>query len=178
MSSHLRVSIWGLVTQLDLHTGHLPMHASGHACNSFTHQWLGTHSSWPLKSWLRDSQGYSCDSSLPLVGVLCPMRTPRSSQSSSPHAQIFVVELWGRRFLLLIGFSTCLTACVVLTIALALQVRSTVLILHLGNPREGGVTSRKERGEILSGLFKPRMRPCWSSLSLTCVPHLSVVHGL
>ncbi|XP_052034189.1 solute carrier family 2, facilitated glucose transporter member 5 isoform X3 [Apodemus sylvaticus] len=34
---------------------------------------------------------------------------------------IFVVELWGRRFLLLIGFSTCLTACIVLTVALALQ---------------------------------------------------------
>ncbi|XP_036034770.1 solute carrier family 2, facilitated glucose transporter member 5 isoform X2 [Onychomys torridus] len=34
---------------------------------------------------------------------------------------IFVVELWGRRLLLLLGFSTCLTACVVLTAALALQ---------------------------------------------------------
>lgn len=34
---------------------------------------------------------------------------------------IFVVELWGRRFLLLIGFSTCLIACIVLTAALALQ---------------------------------------------------------
>ncbi|KAL6081975.1 hypothetical protein STEG23_002229, partial [Scotinomys teguina] len=34
---------------------------------------------------------------------------------------IFVVELWGRRILLLLGFSTCLTACIVLTVALALQ---------------------------------------------------------
>lgn len=34
---------------------------------------------------------------------------------------VFVVELWGRRNLLLIGFSTCLTACIVLTVALALQ---------------------------------------------------------
>ncbi|XP_059111406.1 solute carrier family 2, facilitated glucose transporter member 5 [Peromyscus eremicus] len=34
---------------------------------------------------------------------------------------IFVVELWGRRLLLLLGFSTCLTACIVLTVALALQ---------------------------------------------------------
>ncbi|EDL14884.1 solute carrier family 2 (facilitated glucose transporter), member 5, isoform CRA_b [Mus musculus] len=34
---------------------------------------------------------------------------------------IFVVELWGRRFLLLVGFSTCLIACLVLTAALALQ---------------------------------------------------------
>ncbi|XP_004639780.1 solute carrier family 2, facilitated glucose transporter member 5 isoform X1 [Octodon degus] len=34
---------------------------------------------------------------------------------------VFVVELWGRRLLLLLGFSTCLSACVVLTVALALQ---------------------------------------------------------
>lgn len=34
---------------------------------------------------------------------------------------VFVVELWGRRLLLLLGFSTCLTACIVLTVALALQ---------------------------------------------------------
>ncbi|EHB16655.1 Solute carrier family 2, facilitated glucose transporter member 5 [Heterocephalus glaber] len=34
---------------------------------------------------------------------------------------VFVVELWGRRLLLLLGFSTCLLACVVLTVALALQ---------------------------------------------------------
>lgn len=34
---------------------------------------------------------------------------------------VFVVELWGRRLLLLLGFSTCLAACVVLTVALALQ---------------------------------------------------------
>ncbi|KAM5248729.1 solute carrier family 2, facilitated glucose transporter member 5-like [Ctenodactylus gundi] len=34
---------------------------------------------------------------------------------------VFVVELWGRRLLLLLGFSTCLVACVVLTVALALQ---------------------------------------------------------
>ena len=37
--------------------------------------------------------------------------------------QIFVVELMGRRFLLLLGFSVCFTACCVLTGALALQVR-------------------------------------------------------
>uniref|UniRef100_A0A3Q1MSX8 Solute carrier family 2, facilitated glucose transporter member 5 n=1 Tax=Bos taurus TaxID=9913 RepID=A0A3Q1MSX8_BOVIN len=36
---------------------------------------------------------------------------------------IFVVELMGRRFLLLLGFSVCFTACCVLTGALALQVR-------------------------------------------------------
>ncbi|XP_012892718.1 PREDICTED: solute carrier family 2, facilitated glucose transporter member 5-like [Dipodomys ordii] len=35
---------------------------------------------------------------------------------------VFVVELWGRRLLLLLGFSTCFSACVVLTIALVLQV--------------------------------------------------------
>ncbi|KAM6174146.1 solute carrier family 2, facilitated glucose transporter member 5 [Erethizon dorsatum] len=34
---------------------------------------------------------------------------------------VFVVEIWGRRLLLLLGFSTCLLACVVLTVALALQ---------------------------------------------------------
>ncbi|KAM4873365.1 solute carrier family 2, facilitated glucose transporter member 5-like isoform 3-T3 [Thomomys bottae] len=34
---------------------------------------------------------------------------------------VFVVELWGRRLLLLLGFSICLSACVVITIALALQ---------------------------------------------------------
>lgn len=34
---------------------------------------------------------------------------------------VFVVELLGRRLLLLLGFSTCLSACVVLTVALALQ---------------------------------------------------------
>ncbi|XP_028714297.1 solute carrier family 2, facilitated glucose transporter member 5 [Peromyscus leucopus] len=34
---------------------------------------------------------------------------------------VFVVELWGRRLLLLLGFATCLTACIVLTVALALQ---------------------------------------------------------
>ncbi|XP_042551691.1 solute carrier family 2, facilitated glucose transporter member 5-like [Dipodomys spectabilis] len=34
---------------------------------------------------------------------------------------VFVVELWGRRRLLLLGFSTCFSACVVLTIALVLQ---------------------------------------------------------
>lgn len=34
---------------------------------------------------------------------------------------IFVVELLGRRFLLLLGFSICFTACCVLTAALALQ---------------------------------------------------------
>uniref|UniRef100_A0A8C0SJH1 Solute carrier family 2, facilitated glucose transporter member 5 n=1 Tax=Canis lupus familiaris TaxID=9615 RepID=A0A8C0SJH1_CANLF len=33
----------------------------------------------------------------------------------------FVVELLGRRFLLLLGFSVCFTACCVLTVALALQ---------------------------------------------------------
>ena len=37
--------------------------------------------------------------------------------------QIFVVELMGRRFLLLLGFSVCFTACCVLTGALAMQVR-------------------------------------------------------
>uniref|UniRef100_A0A452F6E3 Solute carrier family 2, facilitated glucose transporter member 5 n=1 Tax=Capra hircus TaxID=9925 RepID=A0A452F6E3_CAPHI len=36
---------------------------------------------------------------------------------------IFVVELMGRRFLLLLGFSVCFTACCVLTGALAMQVR-------------------------------------------------------
>uniref|UniRef100_A0A8C6RQQ7 Solute carrier family 2, facilitated glucose transporter member 5 n=3 Tax=Nannospalax galili TaxID=1026970 RepID=A0A8C6RQQ7_NANGA len=34
---------------------------------------------------------------------------------------VFVVELWGRRLLLLLGFSTCIIACGVLTVALALQ---------------------------------------------------------
>ncbi|XP_005404101.1 PREDICTED: solute carrier family 2, facilitated glucose transporter member 5 [Chinchilla lanigera] len=34
---------------------------------------------------------------------------------------VFVVELLGRRLLLLLGFSSCLLACVVLTVALALQ---------------------------------------------------------
>ncbi|XP_060481087.1 solute carrier family 2, facilitated glucose transporter member 5-like isoform X2 [Panthera onca] len=34
---------------------------------------------------------------------------------------VFVVELLGRRFLLLLGFSVCFTACCVLTVALALQ---------------------------------------------------------
>uniref|UniRef100_A0A8C0XLU2 Solute carrier family 2, facilitated glucose transporter member 5 n=1 Tax=Castor canadensis TaxID=51338 RepID=A0A8C0XLU2_CASCN len=34
---------------------------------------------------------------------------------------VFVVEFWGRRLLLILGFSTCLTACIVLTVALALQ---------------------------------------------------------
>ncbi|XP_021504230.1 solute carrier family 2, facilitated glucose transporter member 5 isoform X1 [Meriones unguiculatus] len=34
---------------------------------------------------------------------------------------IFVVECWGRRLLLLLGFSTCLISCIVLTAALALQ---------------------------------------------------------
>ena len=37
--------------------------------------------------------------------------------------QIFIVELIGRRFLLLLGFSVCFTACSVLTGALVLQVR-------------------------------------------------------
>ncbi|XP_060251922.1 solute carrier family 2, facilitated glucose transporter member 5 isoform X2 [Ovis aries] len=37
---------------------------------------------------------------------------------------IFVVELMGRRFLLLLGFSVCFTACCVLTGALAMQVPS------------------------------------------------------
>ena len=40
-----------------------------------------------------------------------------------PPLQVFVVELLGRRFLLLLGFSLCFTACCVLTAALALQVR-------------------------------------------------------
>lgn len=35
-----------------------------------------------------------------------------------------MVELLGRRLLLLLGFSICLTACCVLTVALALQVRT------------------------------------------------------
>lgn len=43
--------------------------------------------------------------------------------SLAPSLQIFVVELLGRRFLLLLGFSICFTACCVLTAALALQVR-------------------------------------------------------
>ncbi|KAG3282070.1 solute carrier family 2, facilitated glucose transporter member 5 isoform X1 [Ictidomys tridecemlineatus] len=34
---------------------------------------------------------------------------------------VLVVELWGRRRLLLLGFSTCFMACAVLTVALALQ---------------------------------------------------------
>ncbi|XP_048206143.1 solute carrier family 2, facilitated glucose transporter member 5 [Perognathus longimembris pacificus] len=34
---------------------------------------------------------------------------------------VFVVELWGRRLLLLLGFSICLVSCGVLTISLALQ---------------------------------------------------------
>ncbi|XP_003471269.3 solute carrier family 2, facilitated glucose transporter member 5 [Cavia porcellus] len=34
---------------------------------------------------------------------------------------VFVVEFWGRRRLLLLGFSTCFLACVVLTVALVLQ---------------------------------------------------------
>ncbi|XP_027803532.2 solute carrier family 2, facilitated glucose transporter member 5-like isoform X2 [Marmota flaviventris] len=34
---------------------------------------------------------------------------------------VFVVELWGRRRLLLLGFFTCFMACAVLTVALALQ---------------------------------------------------------
>lgn len=34
---------------------------------------------------------------------------------------VLVVELWGRRLLLLLGFSTCFLACAVLTAALALQ---------------------------------------------------------
>lgn len=40
-----------------------------------------------------------------------------------PPRQVFVVELLGRRCLLLFGFSICFTACCVLTVALALQVR-------------------------------------------------------
>lgn len=48
--------------------------------------------------------------------------------SSLPHLQVFVVELWGRRLLLLLGFSTCLTACIVVTVALVLQVRSAAII--------------------------------------------------
>uniref|UniRef100_A0A8D2CMC3 Solute carrier family 2, facilitated glucose transporter member 5 n=1 Tax=Sciurus vulgaris TaxID=55149 RepID=A0A8D2CMC3_SCIVU len=34
---------------------------------------------------------------------------------------VLVVELWGRKLLLLLGFSTCVLACTVLTVALALQ---------------------------------------------------------
>ncbi|KAG8569091.1 hypothetical protein GDO81_014259 [Engystomops pustulosus] len=36
-------------------------------------------------------------------------------------AAIFIVDSWGRRLLLLLGFGTCCTACVVLTIALVYQ---------------------------------------------------------
>lgn len=46
--------------------------------------------------------------------------------SCLPHLQIFVVEFWGRRALLLLGFSTCTISCVVLTVALALQVRNAL----------------------------------------------------
>uniref|UniRef100_A0A8C9QGK2 Solute carrier family 2, facilitated glucose transporter member 5 n=1 Tax=Spermophilus dauricus TaxID=99837 RepID=A0A8C9QGK2_SPEDA len=45
---------------------------------------------------------------------------PTSSLLQTP-LQVFVVELWGRRRLLLLGFSTCFMACAVLTVALALQ---------------------------------------------------------
>ncbi|XP_018413019.1 PREDICTED: solute carrier family 2, facilitated glucose transporter member 5 [Nanorana parkeri] len=36
-------------------------------------------------------------------------------------AAVFIVDSWGRRLLLLIGFGTCCTACIVLTIALIYQ---------------------------------------------------------
>lgn len=50
-------------------------------------------------------------------GLLSPAALP------SPSRQVFVVELLGRRLLILLGFSICFTACCVLTAALALQVR-------------------------------------------------------
>ena len=55
-------------------------------------------------------------------------RTGEVSRLSLPlflalSLQVFVVELLGRRVLLLLGFSICCTACCVLTAALALQVR-------------------------------------------------------
>lgn len=38
-------------------------------------------------------------------------------------AQVFIVEASGRKLLLLIGFGICCVACVILTVALSLQVQ-------------------------------------------------------
>lgn len=52
-----------------------------------------------------------------------------------------MVELLGRRVLLLLGFSVCFTACCVLTAALALQVRKGGLCsVHPG--ALAGITSK------------------------------------
>lgn len=54
---------------------------------------------------------------------LVGLEAPELPDFSSPlPLQVFVVELLGRRVLLLLGFFICFTACCVLTAALALQV--------------------------------------------------------
>lgn len=51
------------------------------------------------------------------------LAAPEPPLSPAPALQVFVVELLGRRILLLLGFSICFCACCVLTVALVLQVR-------------------------------------------------------
>ena len=76
-----------------------------------------------------------------------------SAHPAPPPLQAFVVELLGRRFLLLLGFSVCFTACCVLTVALALQVRQ----LGLGRRQESSVHPLSPRlqyeGEDQNGLL-------------------------
>lgn len=72
-----------------------------------------------------------------------------------------MVELWGRRLLLLLGFATCLTACIVLTVALALQVKDAVTITHLkkAQRRHQNALVSHGGGDFLLGYFKPCVNP-------------------
>lgn len=85
---------------------------------------------WALRAWALALEPHAPPPGLPLL------------------PQVFVVEFWGRRRLLLLGFSTCFLACVVLTVALVLQVRSgrSRGVLSLRGPRPSS-PYRKDRAQ-------------------------------
>ncbi|KAK2503286.1 hypothetical protein MC885_011356, partial [Smutsia gigantea] len=101
---------------------------------------------------------------------------------------VFVVELLGRRFLLLLGFSVCLIACCVLTAALALQASGWCCLLseepNAILPQPGGVAGPRDQGSWCSGgviqlCFLPQDTVTWMPyVSITCVITYVIGHAL
>lgn len=85
--------------------------------------WAGGPPKPPTPATMHGSSREGCGWNPRPTGLPVGCRAPEP-----PHSplllplQVFVVELLGRRALLLLGFSVCFIACCVLTAALALQV--------------------------------------------------------
>lgn len=116
-------SKWGLWTE----QCHGPLATRGHTPGGTRH--MGCPHKLPLQKQPCGTGGELPETAAPGTGRAGPRSPARPGLLSVPAlpsplpCQVFVVELMGRRLLILLGFSICFTACCVLTVALALQVR-------------------------------------------------------